>query len=99
MRHHVLVTYDIAHPRRLRRVFRIAKGYGEGFQDSVFLCQLSEKDEAVFREKIRDEIHHREDQVVFLRLGPVKDKVNELGSEWTVLGKPLEVRDLRNLIF
>jgi len=39
-----LVAYDIADPRRLRRVHRICLGFGNALQESVFLCQLSTKE-------------------------------------------------------
>lgn len=36
-----LLTYDIRHPRRLRRVHGVAKDYGEPLQYSVFVCDLT----------------------------------------------------------
>ena len=68
MRYHTLVTYDICESRRLQRVHSLMKGYGDGFQYSVFICQLSEKDFVILRERLRDIIHNNEDQVVMIRL-------------------------------
>lgn len=98
MRRHILVSYDICDPKRLRRVHRLVKGYGDGVQYSVFLCQLSEKDEVILRERLHDLLNHREDQVIMLRLGEV-DKSNKLDSHLRVIGKKLEIMDLRTLIF
>jgi hypothetical protein len=38
-----VVAYDIAAPRRWRKVFRIMEGYGEWLQLSVFQCRLSRR--------------------------------------------------------
>ena len=38
-----IVAYDIADPRRWRRVFRLMNGYGEWLQLSVFQCRLSRR--------------------------------------------------------
>ncbi len=35
-----LVSYDIAHPRRLRRVCRLLESVGSRVQYSVFLCNM-----------------------------------------------------------
>lgn len=36
----LLTTYDIADPRRLRRVARLCERFGERVQESVFLMEL-----------------------------------------------------------
>ncbi|HRY71318.1 MAG TPA: CRISPR-associated endonuclease Cas2 [Phycisphaerae bacterium] len=40
-RHWFLVCYDIREPRRLQRVARHLKGYGQRVQYSVFRCRLN----------------------------------------------------------
>jgi CRISPR-associated protein Cas2 len=35
-----LITYDIAHPRRLRRVARVCERHGTRVQESVFVVDL-----------------------------------------------------------
>ncbi len=37
-----LICYDIADPRRLRRVARVCERYAQRLQDSVFLADLDE---------------------------------------------------------
>ena len=39
----ILVTYDIADPRRLRRVAKVSEGFGRRVQKSVFECELDER--------------------------------------------------------
>lgn len=72
------------------------QGYGDGFQYSVFICQLSEKDLTIMREKLKDIINHDEDQIVIIKLGPA---VNEdYDDTWTVLGKKIAPKTTKNFI-
>ncbi|MEE9384675.1 MAG: CRISPR-associated endonuclease Cas2 [Nannocystaceae bacterium] len=73
MRDHYLVSYDISDPVRLRKVHRVVRDFGDPLQLSVFSCQLSRKDLAVLEGRLLDVIDQREDQVVFVGLGRVKD--------------------------
>ena len=41
MRHTYIVSYDIADPKRLRKVFRVCQDYGNHLQYSVFECQFT----------------------------------------------------------
>lgn len=83
MRRHYLVTYDIADPKRLRRVFKTMKGFGAHLQLSVFQCDLPEIDLVRMRAALTEIIHHTEDQVLIIDLGatesnPVK-RMESLG--------------------
>ena len=64
-----LVSYDIADPKRLRRVARIMEGYGTRLQFSVFECPLDDLRLAQVRSELDEEINHEEDQVLFVYLG------------------------------
>lgn len=83
MRRHYLVTYDIADPKRLRRVFKTMKGFGAHLQLSVFQCDLPEIDLVRMKAALTEIIHHTEDQVLIIDLGatesnPVK-RMESLG--------------------
>jgi CRISPR-associated protein Cas2 len=65
-----IVAYDISHPKRLRRVFRLLKGYGEHLQLSVFRCDLTASQRLQLAERLRTTIESTEDQVMFVDLGP-----------------------------
>ncbi len=99
MRHFVLVTYDVANDKRLRRIFKLLRGYGEHVQYSVFLCQLTEKDMVVLREKISDILHRKEDQAILIRLGPVDGKRDSMPEHWKVIGTPLVLADKSVMIY
>ena len=64
--HAFIVTYDIADPKRLRRVYDTMRGYGAWLQLSVFRCELTERALVELRVALADIIHHEEDQVLFI---------------------------------
>jgi CRISPR-associated protein Cas2 len=83
-----LVTYDIRDPKRWRRVFKLMKGYGDWLQLSVFQCRLSRKRHAELIALLDGIIHHGEDHVLIINVGPaesVKPQVISLGKEFEVL--------------
>jgi CRISPR-associated protein Cas2 len=66
----VLVTYDVstgtkAGARRLRRVARACKDYGQRVQKSVFECRVERKDWIVFRDRLLSEIDESQDSLRF----------------------------------
>ncbi len=78
-----IVAYDIADPKRWRRIFKLMKGYGEWLQLSVFQCRLTAKQQAELIALLDGIIHHREDHVILLDLGPaatVVPRVTSLGK-------------------
>lgn len=80
-----IVTYDIASRRRWRRVFRTLEGYGEWLQLSVFQCRLTGKQRVQMAAALDAIIHHGEDHVVILDLGPADRlslRVESLGKRF-----------------
>ena len=84
MREHLyIVSYDIAEPRRWRRIFKLLHGYGEWLQLSVFQCRLSRKRLVQMEGLLNEYLHHREDHLLMLDLGPadaVKPHVRSIGK-------------------
>ena len=72
--HLYIVTYDISDPKRWRQLFRLMRGYGEWLQLSVFQCRLGRRRHAELVALIDNLIHHADDHVVIVDLGPA-DKV------------------------
>lgn len=62
---HILVSYDISDPKRLIRVGKLMKNYGERVLKSVFECNLSQEELSAMRAHIEREIDHLEDSVRF----------------------------------
>ena len=65
-----IVTYDVRDDRRLRRVFRLMRGYGDHLQYSVFRCELSDRERAELITKLADILKLTEDQALLFPLGP-----------------------------
>ena len=70
MRNTYIVCYDICDDKRLRKVFRTMRDFGDHLQYSVFECQFNAIDVARCRDALSKIIHHGEDQVLFIDLGP-----------------------------
>lgn len=85
MRNSYLVCYDICDDKRLRKVFQILRGFGDHLQYSVFECQLTRTDMVRLRAELARVIHHKEDQVLFVDLGPAEGRGDRV---ITALGKP-----------
>lgn len=68
-RNRYLVAYDIRHPRRLRRVHRLASDYGEALQYSVFVCDLTTVELIALRQKLLEEMKSTEDSIGIFDLG------------------------------
>jgi CRISPR-associated protein Cas2 len=81
--HLYVVAYDIRDPKRWRRVFKLMQGYGEWLQLSVFQCRLSRRRHADLIALLDGMLHHDDDHVLLLDLGPadeVKPRVVSLGK-------------------
>jgi CRISPR-associated protein Cas2 len=90
MRISYLVCYDISDEKRLRRVFKIMRNYGDHLQYSVFECQLTPADLARCKADLSAVIHHTEDQVLFVNLGPAEGRGDRV---ITALGRPYSALD------
>lgn len=86
MRQAYVITYDVSDDKRLRKVYRVMKGYGEHIQLSVFRCELDARELVELRVRLSREIHHLEDQVLFIDMGPADgrglDSIASLGRPW-----------------
>lgn len=78
-----IVAYDIADPKRWRRVFKLMKGYGEWVQLSVFQCRLTPPQHAELIALLDGLINHNEDHIILIDLGPaasITPRVVSLGK-------------------
>ncbi len=72
MRTAYVVSYDIADPSRWRKVWRILRGWGDAVQLSVFRCDLNARELIELQAALSGVIHHRQDQVLVITLGPAE---------------------------
>lgn len=95
MRTTYIVSYDIADAKRLRRVFKTCKNFGDHLQFSVFECDLSPIERVRMESELKELIHHGEDQVLFIALGPSESRaersISSLGKSYTKFDAPCYV--------
>jgi len=97
VRNTFLVCYDISNDLRLRRVHKIMVGFGDRLQYSVFECKFSPADLARCKHALGKLIHHREDQVLFVDLGPVDGRgdrvIAAIGRAYSTVDSPCIIVD------
>jgi CRISPR-associated protein Cas2 len=90
MRAVYLVCYDICDGRRLRKVYKTMRGFGDHIQLSVFRCELSARERIDLIGALSAVINHDEDQVLIVDLGPGDGRAS---SCFLALGKPYTAPD------
>jgi CRISPR-associated protein Cas2 len=97
MRHTYLVCYDICHPDRLARVGQTMRGFGDRVQYSIFECRFTPTDLVKCQARLSDLINPREDQVMFVNLGPVDGRadrvISTLGLAYSRIDSPCLIVD------
>lgn len=91
-----LVCYDISDQKRLREVHKIVSNFGQSLQYSVFLCSLTAIDYVMLSESLRDTIHHKQDQVLFVKLSTSVDTAKRRIQS---IGRPLDPHDKRTMYY
>lgn len=84
-----LVCYDISDSKRLHKVHRKMKGYGEALQYSVFCCDLTAAEKTILWSELHTLINHREDQILFVALG---NTMSERAENMETLGRALAIK-------
>ena len=86
----VLVTYDVSivtddGQRRLRKVAKACKDYGQRVQLSVFECEVDPAQWTVLRQRLIDEIDPDKDSLRFYFLGTNwRRRVEHVGAKKTI---------------
>jgi len=95
MRTTYLVCYDVANDKRLRRIFKTCRNFGDHLQFSVFECDLSPAEKIELETELSQVINQDEDQVLFISLGPAEGRgdrvITALGLPYTKLDAPCYV--------
>jgi CRISPR-associated protein Cas2 len=89
MRRAYLVCYDVREAKRLRRVHKTLKGFGEPWQYSVFFCCLRDIDRVRMQTALEAELNLKEDQCLILDLGGDKTAARDAA---VTLGESLPER-------
>lgn len=95
MRTTYLVCYDVADDKRLRKVFKTCRNFGDHLQFSIFECDLSPAEKVELETTLGNIIKHDEDQVLFVSLGPSEGRgdrvITALGLPYVKLDAPCYV--------
>ena len=95
MRNTYIVCYDIRDAKRLRRVYKTMRDWGDHLQYSVFECHLSRREYVECRACLSEIIHHDLDQVLFINLGPSRGRgervIQALGLAYQAVDAPCYV--------
>jgi CRISPR-associated protein Cas2 len=83
----VVICYDVSTlepegQRRLRRVAKVCKDYGQRAQLSVFECEVDSAQWTVLRDKLIKEVNLEEDSLKFYFLGANwRRRIEQLGAK------------------
>ena len=92
MRNIYLVTYDICDDKRLRKVFKTMRNWGDHLQYSVFECQLNDAGLLKLKDELKQIINTAHDQVLFVDLGPAAGRgervIEAVGRPYVTLDSP-----------
>lgn len=87
-RHRYLVAYDVADEKRLRRMYRTMRGFGDPVQLSVFTCELSPREFVIFETQVSSVMNMAEDRLLVADLGPVEGRAEETIHRYGVMEPP-----------
>ena len=87
MRQRYLIAYDVSDDKRRNRVFKTLMSNGDHVQFSVFLCELNGVELARLKGDLAEAVNQRQDQVIFLDVGPAD---NDVGSKLECVGRAYE---------
>ena len=92
MRKLYLVTYDIRDPKRLRRVFKTMRNWGNHLQLSVFECELNRTELVRLKASLKEVINSAQDQILLIELGRAghrgENLIESLGQPYVSLAAP-----------
>ena len=98
MRNTYLVCYDICDDKRLRTVFKTMRDFGDHLQYSFFEGQFRGTVRVRCGHALSEIINNREDQVLFVDLGPAEGRgdrvITALGKAYSPIDSPCIVVDL-----
>jgi CRISPR-associated protein Cas2 len=78
-----IVAYDIANPKRWRKVYSLMEGHGRWLQLSLFQCRLTARRRIALAARLEEIVVRDEDHVLILDLGPadrIDPRVESIGK-------------------
>ncbi|HBI56509.1 MAG TPA: CRISPR-associated endonuclease Cas2 [Firmicutes bacterium] len=78
MRNRYIVCYDISDAKRLAKVYKKMRGFGDPVQYSVFKCDLSPQEKVMLIIAINELINNKEDRIMIIKVGPLTSDINDV---------------------
>lgn len=75
-----MVAYDVRNVKRLRKVHKLMKAYGEAWQYSVFYCTLKPIDRVRLENALREILNLKQDQVLIVDMGGNEEATMECST-------------------
>ena len=75
-----LVAYDIADPKRLRKVAKLLESYGLRAQNSTFELDISKSKLKLLKSSLSEIVEEQEDKVFIYRISSKKKKTKRKGK-------------------
>lgn len=95
MRSVYVVAYDISSAKRVQKVFKVMKNWGDHLQLSVFLCHLTPAELVRMKMELSDIINHKHDQIMLIRLGreggQVANAIETLGRKYVPTSRSAKI--------
>jgi CRISPR-associated protein Cas2 len=91
-----LICYDISDDKRRTRIYRVLEGFGLRLQYSVWRCLLDRRGRIELEAALCKHLHHREDQILLIDLGPENGRGQHAID---TLGRLHEIDDNEPMIF
>lgn len=87
MRNRYIVCYDISDAKRLAKVYKKMRGFGDPVQYSVFKCDLSPQEKVMLIIALNKLINNKEDRIMIINVGAA---TNNFEDVFEFLGKTVE---------
>jgi len=85
-----IITYDIANPKRYRKIYALLRSYGKAVQYSVFECWLSDSQLHRLQHSLKEEIEAEKDRIHLYPLcGQCQPRTLLLGKAESTSASPL----------
>lgn len=82
MRSVYIIAYDIACPKRYRKIYKSMCGHGDSLQYSIFRCELTDMELQSLKDQLWPVLNLREDRVMIVNLGPIEGRGDECIEFW-----------------
>lgn len=77
MRNSYIVCYDVSDEKRVKKMFKVMRRFGNHIQLSVFQCELNGVEKVKMIAALKDVMNQKEDQVLIIDIGPAPGRADD----------------------